>query len=219
MLRDEIGAEVLLQTLEILGLNTASQNLPLSSNALRLMHAQQVAPELKMDAAFWAAVLELEASTVAEALTELELLRTELPVFETPESLRVLLNQRIALTLETRSETSASFEALSLVALHWQRAEELSLAFIWWSRSSAAAQRARAFDAAVQAAYRALWLSGDDLQRRDALLSLSQSADARNDLELQRVTAIELLRLENVIQDDLTLFHGHLRRAGALWQC
>ena len=74
------------------------------------------------------------------------------------------VQQRIALTLETRSETSASFEALSLVALHWQRAEELSLAFIWWSRSSAAAQRPRAFDAAVQAAYHALWISGDDLQ-------------------------------------------------------
>ena len=216
LLRDELGADVLIETLSIIGLNTSAHSVPISSSALRLMHAQRVAPELTIDAAFWAAVLELEAFTVAEARIELEALGSELPVVETPESLRTLLHQRIALTLETRPETLESFEMQALVALHWQRAQNHSLACLWWLRSSAAAQRARAFDAALLAAYRALWLSADDLQRRDALLSLSQIADAKSDLELLRVTAAELLRLGGVIQDDLTLFHGYLRRAGTL---
>ena len=218
LLRDELGAEVLPETLEVMGLKvaTALRTVPISSSALRLMHAQRVAPELSMDAAFWAAVLGLEAFTVVEALTELEALGSELPVLETPESLRILLHQRIALTLETRPETLESFEAQALVAVHWQRAQNHNLAAQWWSRSAATAQRARAFDAALLAAYRALWLSADDTHRRDALLRLSQIADARNDLELLRATAAELLRVGGVIQDDLTLFHGHLRHAGTL---
>ena len=216
LLRDELGADVLPETLSVIGLNTSAHSVPISSSALRLMHAQRVAPELTMDAAFWAAVLELEAFTVVEALIELEVQGSELPALETPQSLRILLHQRIALTLETRPETLESFEAQALVAMHWQRAQNHSLACLWWLRSSVAAQRTRAFDAALLAAYRALWLSADDLQRRDALLSLSQIADARNDLELLHVTATELLRLGGVIQDDLTLFHGYLRRAGTL---
>ena len=216
LLRDELGAEVLPQTLEVMGLNASSQTPPLSSNALRLMHAQRVAPELALPAAFWAQVLELEAFAVAEALTELEVLRSELPAIETPESLRILLHQRIAMALETHPETLESHEMLARLAQHWQRAQHHGLAMKWWSRSMAAAQQARDFDAALLAAYRALWLSGDDLQRRDALLNLSQLADAKSDLELLRVAAAELLRLGNVIQDDLTLFHGHLRRAGSL---
>ena len=216
LLRDELGAEVLPETLNAIGLNGLTWNLAISSSALRLMHAQRIAPDFAVDAAFWAQVLELEAFAVADALIELQALGSELPALETPESLRILLNQRIALTLETRPETLESFEAQAVVAMHWQRAENHKLAFIWWSRSSVTAQRARAFDAALQAAYRALWLSGDDTQRRDALLNLSQIADARNDLELLRVAATELLRLGGVIQDDLTLFHGYLRRAGTM---
>ena len=216
LLRDEIGAEVLIETLTVIGLNTAAKNLPLSFSALRLLHARRVAPELTLPAAFWAAVLELEDFAVAEALTELELLGSELPTLETPESLRILLHQRIAQTLETRPEASESFEMQSLVAAHWQRAQNHSLAVQWWLRSSVTAQRARDFGTALQAAYRALWLCGDDATRRDALIALSQIADAKSDLELQRVTAAELLRLGGVIQDDLTLFHGHLRRAGTL---
>jgi DNA-binding SARP family transcriptional activator/predicted negative regulator of RcsB-dependent stress response len=221
MLRDELGADVLPETLEIVGLNDAPaspRSVPLSTTALRLVRAQRLAPELSVDAAFWADVLELEAFTVAEGLAELEAVRDDLSVPDTPPSLRVLLHQRIAVALESRLSTSDGagvHEAQARVALHWQRAQHPGLAMQWWFKAAASAQRERAFDAALQLSYRALWLSGDDANRRDALVSLSHIADARNDLELLRVTAAELLRLGEVIQDDLTLFHGHLRRSGA----
>jgi DNA-binding SARP family transcriptional activator/Tfp pilus assembly protein PilF len=209
-MREELGVDVTIETLEIVGLNETNR-VAVPTWALRLAQGRTVAPDAPGDAAFWSEVLEADAFEIAAAIAELEV-KTPVDLSVTP-GLRTLLHRRVALTLQTRVTPESNSDDLKCVALHWQRAEELNTAIEFWLRSSGAAGRTGMLEVAGVALFRALWLCGDDMARRDALIRLSLLADARNDVPLLNAIANELLRLGTQLQDDITLFHGHLRRA------
>jgi DNA-binding SARP family transcriptional activator len=219
-LRAELGGDALPYTLSIL----EGSSLPhppssdLSSLALRLARARHLEPSLAQDAAFWAQVLEVDAFSLAEAATELETATPSPTDLEIPPSVRSLLHHRIASSLESRLDESAP-DASSFaftVARHWLLAFDPRAALPWWTRASSLALKSGRVADAEKALFRALWITEDELARRDALVSLSQVADAKNDVSLLHAISVELLRLGAVLQDDLTLFHGHRGRASWL---
>ncbi len=217
-LQTELGAQPLPQTLRLLEQPGAAKSDPpdLSTLALRLSRAQALDTGISADASFWAEVLEVEAWSVAEASAELEGRPPSHSIV--PEGVRTLLHRRIALALEPRVDDLApdAWQAASSVARHWLAALEPRSALPWWTRAARLASRVGRLAEAGIALYRALWITGDEPARRDALTSLGGIAEARNDVPLLQTVSQELLRLGTVLQDDLTLLHGLQRRSGWL---
>jgi DNA-binding SARP family transcriptional activator/tetratricopeptide (TPR) repeat protein len=198
LLKTELGTEPLPETLELLGQNNLSQ---------RYARAKDLAPN-QTDVAFWAEVLGVSALDLAEVQPS----GTEGGV---PEALRLFLEKQIAHALEKRFDADApqAFDQAAQVARHFLRADEPRAALPWWMRSGQLALKVGALPHAETAQFAALWITEDELPRRDCLIALGNLAEAKNDLPLMQVVSLELQRLGQQLQDDLTLFHAKHRLA------
>jgi DNA-binding SARP family transcriptional activator/tetratricopeptide (TPR) repeat protein len=198
LLKTELGSEPLPETLELLGQNNLAQ---------RYARAKDLAPN-QTEVGFWAEVLGVAALDLAEV-------QPSAPQGGVPAGLRLLLEKQIAHALEKRFDADApqAFDHAAQVARHFLRAFEPRAALPWWMRSGQLALKSGALSHAATAQFAALWITEDELPRRDCLIALGNLAEAKNDLPLMRAVSLELQRLGTLLQDDLTLFHAKHRLA------
>jgi tetratricopeptide (TPR) repeat protein len=208
---EQLNADASGETLALLEATTATGGA--QDLRSRLACVRALAPELRDDYAFLGAVLETDALRIAE----LAVLDNE--VAPVPDGVRDLLRERVAAALEGRFDANASDapEAAARIARLWLALERTAIkAGRWWREAAVGAQRRGALMSAVDGFYRALWLSGDDDARLEALLGLGTLGEGLGDVTLMEAVAHELGRLGRVRQDDRTLFHA-AHRLGS-WQ-
>jgi DNA-binding SARP family transcriptional activator/tetratricopeptide (TPR) repeat protein len=207
--REGLNADASGETLALLTTATSGEQ-DLRS---RLACVRSFAPALRDDYAFLGAVLETDALNLAENAA------VDVEVATVPDAVRDFLRERTAHVLEARFEASApdALEAAAQIARLWLAVERTALnATRWWMEVARQAQRRGVLKVAVDGFYRALWLSGDDDARLEALLGLGGVAEGIGDVALMDCVARELERLGRIRQDDRTLFHA-AHRLGS-WQ-